>query len=172
MKPAHLLLALSLVTPALQAAGDDELQQLRDENAKLKAQIENMKQQPAQGATGTQAGGTAGGTSTTGPRAGNAAAATGQAGMQAYNGIDLSETGCRRGGLDYGPDDAWKEQPNWDSLRRSMSTKEVEQWLGKLHFVVKSKDRLMWQYGKCGDTVQGYVVFEGDSLIYWKTPDF
>lgn len=166
MKPARWLLALSLVTPALHAAGDDELQRLKDENARLKAQIESLKQQQAAqpGSTTGAAPAAAGSPASANARTPNAAGASG---MQSYDGIDLSQTGCSTGTAA-----AWKEQVNWDALRRSMSTTEVEQWLGKAHFNVQTRDRLMWQYGKCGNNVQGYAVFEGGSLVYWKTPDF
>ncbi len=47
---------------------------------------------------------------------------------------------------------------------------EVEGMLGKEHFNAGGQGRVEWQYGKCGDSVGGRVIFKDGKVVLWQAP--
>jgi hypothetical protein len=79
--------------------------------------------------------------------------------------------GCSRA-LGKGPVPAkWNEADNWLDVQRGLSMEEVEKSLGKEHFNAQGRGVTEWQYGKCGDTVAGRVLFQDGKVVSWQTPD-
>jgi len=83
-----------------------------------------------------------------------------------------SQTGCTSGLLGTTPEAGWKYPENWAALQKGDSTQTVEGLIGIDHYNVESGSSLIWQYGKCGHNVNGYVVFEKNAVVRWSTPDF
>lgn len=160
--PALLLIAASLPTAVLAA---DELQTLRDENARLRQQVEQLRQQCAvPAATTAPAPPAAAVLAVPGP-APQASPAVPAAVEQPY-----TSTGCRK--RKPGGDLRWKERANWEDLARGMTAAEVEERLGIEHFNVVDGSRTGWQYGKCEASVRGTVVFEQGRVLFWDMPTF
>jgi hypothetical protein len=53
-----------------------------------------------------------------------------------------------------------------------MKPKEVERAIGDAHYDIERNGRTIWQYGKCGSYVQGTVVFEAGTVLFWQLPSF
>ena len=146
------------------------MQRLRDENARLQQQVEQLRQQcvvPAAAAVPASPAVAAPATvATTVPAAlPQDAPAVAAAVEQPY-----TSTGCRKRKL--GGDLRWKERANWEDLARGMSAAEVEERLGIEHFDVVDGSRTGWQYGKCEASVRGTVVFEQGRVLFWDMPTF
>ncbi len=82
-----------------------------------------------------------------------------------------NRTGCSRDLMSGPPPAKWNDASNWPAMRRGLKPAEVENLLGKEHFDAASRDRLEWQYGKCGDAVSARVEFENNEVISWQAPD-
>ncbi len=154
-----LLIAAALPWPAM--AATDELQALRDANARLQQQVEQLQQQCAIPAAAASAASAPTATAAAAPRPAAAIAATE---------LPYTSTGCRKG--KGGSDLRWKERSNWEDLARGMSVTEVEERLGIEHFNVADGTRTGWQYGKCEASVRGTVVFEQGRVLFWDMPTF
>jgi hypothetical protein len=78
--------------------------------------------------------------------------------------------GCSRGAFQGPPPAKWNDASNWDGMRRGLKMDEVNDLLGKEHFDASGRDRIEWQYGKCGNAVSGRVQFIDGQVVYWQVP--
>jgi hypothetical protein len=69
-------------------------------------------------------------------------------------------------------DNRWKDANAWDSLFKGMSKQEVESLLGVEHSVTEGSNRTFWGYGNIGVVYQGKVIFVDNRLAVWTKPDF
>ncbi len=69
-------------------------------------------------------------------------------------------------------DDRWKDPHAWESLFKGMSKQDVEGILGLEHTSVEGNGRTFWGYGKVGNAPASGVIFVNDKLAVWVTPDF
>jgi hypothetical protein len=180
--PKAALLCALLLPCSLFASATDELQALRAENAQLRSRLQALQATcpastkapsasaalPVQGVT-TPIVSAASSSQTP-------AAASTPAPPPGYRLIrepePYTETGCSEGLFNSGPDALWKHQDAWSSLEKGMKPKEVESLLGIDHYNVSAGNKLQWQYGKCHDFVQGYVLFIDGVVRLWQTPDW
>lgn len=187
MRAATLALLALLGTLPAAVRADDELTRLRSENAQLKAQIEDLQKScPAAAArhAAVSAAQPPAAAPAPGPMAATAEATTAPPVPTVPPGYQLvkiepkeayADTGCTYGLTQRmpGPDDLpWKLQDNWNALRQGMTPKEVEKLLGVEHHEVRSGSRIGWQYGTCGKTYKGLVVFDQGHVLFWQKPDF
>lgn len=195
--PSRLLQALLLASALspLAAVAASELDSLRSENAALKARLKQLEAScpavaaPTPAAPPTSSAPTAAASPAApataampvvaAPAPASPAPATPSPPPAAPPGYKLvpvappnSETGCSHGLLGQLPDAPWRQADNWSSLRRSMKPREVEELLGTDHFDVETKGLTAWQYGKCGKSAQGQVVFKAGEVLFWNAPDF
>ncbi len=175
--PFVTIAVLALSTQGTAAA--DELENLRAENAGLKARIATLQAQCSAIPSNTVAPAANSKESLATPPNPGEPPAVPAPSVVPPPGYRLvpepapnSETGCSKGLFDFGADAPWKHADNWSALRRGADAAEVEQLLGTGHFNVEARGRVMWQYGKCGANAQGFVVFENGKLLFWQQPDF
>lgn len=170
------------------AAGDDELQRLRSENAQLRAQLQSLRAQCPTAAKSGAVSGPIAAPNTPPGAAPETALPVPPPGYKLVKEADLpapppgyklvkeaephSESGCRKGVFAQTADAPWKHEEQWNALDRGMKPAEVEKLLGDDHYNVLAKGRQMWQYGKCGNNVDGFVVFDGSEVLFWQAPQF
>jgi len=196
MKALHscglILILLGLSSPLLKARADSQLEQLRAQNAQLKARIESLELACPAAAASTAPANTATAAPSTAPPATLAPAAPNAVAApaapasppQAPEGYQLvkidpaasaaDEENCSRGLFKNTKDAPWKHENTWVAVYKQMKPSEVEALLGTTHTSIRQGERTIWEYGKCGakSAAQAYVVFERDQLLYWQQPDF
>lgn len=157
-------------------AADSELEQLRQQNAALKSQIEALRRACPASVSPSASGAVA--PASAGP--GKSAAAPPQA-PEGYKLVKIDpaaaaadEENCGRGLFSRTKDAPWKHEDVWQELSRRMQPEQVESLLGKNHTLLSSGDRTQWEYGKCttASHALAYVVFDRDGLLFWQPPDF
>lgn len=83
-----------------------------------------------------------------------------------------SDSGCSLGLFKGTPPGKWKDHQGWDDLESGMLMTEVEALLGVEHYDVKGSNGVIWQYGKCGPSTAGQVLFENARVSSWRRPEF
>lgn len=83
-----------------------------------------------------------------------------------------ADTGCDRS-LFRGPKaGSWQSPASWQKLAVGSSMPDVESALGVEHYDVdRGKGRIEWQYGKCGSSWEGEVVFANGGVVSLSPPD-
>ncbi|GAC1622801.1 MAG: hypothetical protein NVS9B10_07160 [Nevskia sp.] len=155
-----MLICFALLPAAAMAVPADE------ENARLRAQVEQLKAQLEAANAGCVAAGTpaivaspapaAPASATAAPTVPTAAAPSG------YKLVKIEPAVPQ--------DDRWKDNNAWDSLFKGMSSDDVEALLGVEHTVTEGNGRVFWGYGKIGVQYAGSVIFVGDRLAVWVKP--
>ena len=82
-----------------------------------------------------------------------------------------THAGCSRGMFQGPPPAKWNDASNWMGMRRGLNMAEVTDLLGKEHYDVSGRGRIEWQYGRCGDAVNGRVQFLDGQVVYWQPPE-
>ncbi len=80
-------------------------------------------------------------------------------------------TGCSRSAFLGPPPAPWLDVDAWNGLRRGMAPADVEAAIGVEHHDVQAQGMTQWQYGRCGDSVGGWVLFQGGRVRSWSAPD-
>lgn len=198
-------LALVLAAVAAHAAAADSLEQLRAENARLRAQLQQLQQScpvAAAAPTAVPADKPVGVAPPAAPAPVApavvaspapppvAAAPASPAAIASvpvpvgYKLVPVStpdwvdplsppydHAGCSRA-LGKGPMPAkWTDADNWLDVQRGQSPADVEKEVGKEHFDTQGRGLVEWQYGKCGDSVAGRVVFQDNRVVSIQAPD-
>jgi len=81
------------------------------------------------------------------------------------------DTGCSQGFLKGPPPAKWLDTSVWDSLQKDMTPAQVETLIGIDHHDIEARGKLQWQYGRCGDMVSGWVLFENGHVRSWSAPE-
>jgi hypothetical protein len=81
------------------------------------------------------------------------------------------DTGCSQGFLKGPPPAKWLDVSVWDGLQKDMTPPQVEALIGIDHHDVNARGKLQWQYGRCGDMVSGWVLFEDGRVRSWSAPE-
>lgn len=169
--------------PTMADPMQDELQRLRNENAQLRQQLDQLRLSTPNAAAATnpaQAPNVLPATEAPGassaPVASTMIAPPAPVAPPGYKLLKdvpeapYSRTGCRK--YKDAVDTRWKQRDNWESLARGQTTAEVEDLLGIEHHDIADGRRTGWQYGKCEASVRGVVVFEAGKVLYWDQPTF
>lgn len=80
-------------------------------------------------------------------------------------------TGCDRSLFEGPPPGKWQDGKAWAQLHTGMSMPEVEAAVGVEHYDEIEKGHLKWEYGRCGRTFEGVVVFDSGKVTAWNPPD-
>lgn len=82
-----------------------------------------------------------------------------------------ADTGCNRSLFRGPPPGKWQDGKRWEGLHQGMSMAEVEAVLGVEHYDEAADGKVKWEYGRCGRSYEGIVVFAGGSVTAWSPPD-
>ena len=67
---------------------------------------------------------------------------------------------------------AWQISSNWDKVKRGATMQEVETALGVEHYDKTQRNGdVQWEYGSCGSSWEGAVLFSGDKVVSVTPPD-